>query len=814
MDVDDRSNDQDTETTQKEISLSIEETNKIRISLGLKPLTDGPSDKQKQAEDNYKAYRDQQKKEAGEQAIRDRIEKAKNERKRNQKLKGTTLGDEEEEGDDALAWVQKMKKKESEKKKMMALARKKAKQLEELDEDVLNQEQNAYTGADLKGLRVGHDLDDVTAAGEAILVLKDSTIDENEADGDELINVNIIDTEKTRKNLDNKKKKPAYNAYDDEEFSLGPGNKRKILSQYDEVIDGAGKSGFVIDADGTVVPSKDDEAERQREIANKLKVSLEVDKFQEIKDYYTMEEITAFKKPKKKKKVRRRQVELEPLDEDGGDDRGSRRSRGFTRENDREDENGDTEMQDAVTDKEEGKGKGKEKKIDYAYSNLTSNIDDVNFVDDDDLQSALARARRLTAKQKKAAPDIDIVAQLKKEDEDAMKDDDDDDDEGLVLSATAEFVRNLQTTPAFLSNTTTTKPTPGTSSVASSISSKPPAATSRKGDDSDSEYEPDGMNVDDADQKDGTRSETGGWAEATAESDQAAAAALPPAPIAEEPLVASGMAATVALLSQKGFIQKATPEQLAAEQQQIQKKKWLAEQKKRDLIRELEKEKEKERLKAANAGTKKGGSRYEQEAQRYLEEESRQAERQRMRAMEERFRNFNPDVQITYHDEFGRSLTPKEAFRQLSHKFHGKSSGKLKTERRLKKFEEEIKMQQMTSGDTPLNTVSALQERTKATGSAHVVLSVGNRAVLPADVPLSAPTPTSRTPRPAASSSSASGSTSTVHVVDTTRTGGAIRSAEVREKVTFGLGGSGGAGAKRKLDDGAGSGGGGKRVKG
>ena len=43
-------------------SISLEETNKIRISLGLKPLTDdndGVPDEQKQAEDNYVRVREQ-----------------------------------------------------------------------------------------------------------------------------------------------------------------------------------------------------------------------------------------------------------------------------------------------------------------------------------------------------------------------------------------------------------------------------------------------------------------------------------------------------------------------------------------------------------------------------------------------------------------------------------------------------------------------------------------------------------------------------------------------------------------------------------
>jgi len=46
-----------------EESISLEETNKIRIKLGLKPLTDDSApadDKEKQAEDNYSKRRDQE----------------------------------------------------------------------------------------------------------------------------------------------------------------------------------------------------------------------------------------------------------------------------------------------------------------------------------------------------------------------------------------------------------------------------------------------------------------------------------------------------------------------------------------------------------------------------------------------------------------------------------------------------------------------------------------------------------------------------------------------------------------------------------
>lgn len=49
-----------------EESISLEETNKIRISLGLKPLTDDSKpadDKEQQAEDNYAKQREKEAKE-------------------------------------------------------------------------------------------------------------------------------------------------------------------------------------------------------------------------------------------------------------------------------------------------------------------------------------------------------------------------------------------------------------------------------------------------------------------------------------------------------------------------------------------------------------------------------------------------------------------------------------------------------------------------------------------------------------------------------------------------------------------------------
>jgi U4/U6.U5 tri-snRNP-associated protein 1 len=84
---------------------------------------------------------------------------------------------------------------------------------------------------------------------------------------------------------------------------------------------------------------------------------------------------------------------------------------------------------------------------------------------------------------------------------------------------------------------------------------------------------------------------------------------------------------------------------------------------------------------------------------------------------------YKPDIKLEYVDEGGRRMNEKEAFRYLSHKFHGKGPGKTKTEKRIKKQKEAELMNEMSSIDTPLNTVALLQEKQKKLQQPFVVLS-------------------------------------------------------------------------------------------
>lgn len=173
----------------------------------------------------------------------------------------------------------------------------------------------------------------------------------------------------------------------------------------------------------------------------------------------------------------------------------------------------------------------------------------------------------------------------------------------------------------------------------------------------------------------------------------------------------AGMASTLNILRQQGILAQPAAGQQEREKVQLQRDLWLASMRQRAAQRELE------RLQS------RGGNK--DQAQR--EYENRLRDQQEARENLDMFKDYKPDVNIVYYDEFGRRLTPKEAWKALSHKFHGKGSGKMKTEKRLKKIAEEKKQEAMASGDTPLSMNRAFQQRQEKAGQAHFVLSVGNR---------------------------------------------------------------------------------------
>ena len=80
-------------------------------------------------------------------------------------------------------------------------------------------------------------------------------------------------------------------------------------------------------------------------------------------------------------------------------------------------------------------------------------------------------------------------------------------------------------------------------------------------------------------------------------------------------------------------------------------------------------------------------------------------------------------VKIEYRDEFGRKLTQKEAFRQLSYRFHGQGPSKKKQEKRLKEMQAKNK-ELFAKGATETGTMKSLVKAQEATGKAFVTIQV------------------------------------------------------------------------------------------
>lgn len=210
-----------------EVSMSIEETNKMRAALGLKPLNvtedniNGQSNKKNKREratDEYDANRKRLRNEENDDAdaIRKRLAAAREERmlnsipslgsksKSNDNNKNTG-SDEVDDEDDVQAWIKKSRNSQLQKQKreQKERAARMAKLLEEQDDDFIdndniNGNNDMYGSQDLSGLHVKHDLSAFAEGQTIVLTLEDQNIldDEGNAlneDEDKLQNTLIIE---------------------------------------------------------------------------------------------------------------------------------------------------------------------------------------------------------------------------------------------------------------------------------------------------------------------------------------------------------------------------------------------------------------------------------------------------------------------------------------------------------------------------------------------------------------------------------------------------------------------------------------------
>merc|ERR1740124_177359 len=82
-----------------------------------------------------------------------------------------------------------------------------------------------------------------------------------------------------------------------------------------------------------------------------------------------------------------------------------------------------------------------------------------------------------------------------------------------------------------------------------------------------------------------------------------------------------------------------------------------------------------------------------------------------------------PEIQLQYIGTHGKPMTKNDAFRSMSHIFHGKKPGKKNTEKRLRRHQEErVRKTVISSTDTPLGTLTRQADVMATDAKAYIVL--------------------------------------------------------------------------------------------
>uniref|UniRef100_A0A7N2MK60 Uncharacterized protein n=1 Tax=Quercus lobata TaxID=97700 RepID=A0A7N2MK60_QUELO len=168
----------------------------------------------------------------------------------------------------------------------------------------------------LAGVKVLHGIDKVVEGGAVVLTLKDQNI---LADGDINEEIDMLENvelgEQKQRDEAYKAAKKKTGIYDDK-FNDDPGAEKKILPQYD---DPTADEGLALDERGCF----SGEAEKKlQELRKRLEGTSTNNHFEDLNaigkitsDYYTQEEMLQFKKPKKKKSLRKKEkLDLDALE--------------------------------------------------------------------------------------------------------------------------------------------------------------------------------------------------------------------------------------------------------------------------------------------------------------------------------------------------------------------------------------------------------------------------------------------------------------------------------------------------------------------
>ena len=741
----------DDDDTKKDASLSVSETNALRKRLGLAPLkeetlTTLTTTRREESyfDDDEKEKRAAQKEEE-EETLREKLKERK--RRKMDRLNAKRLYEGEEgEEEDAKTWVQKSRRLN---KKTTTTTRSSkggrnstrdmARRYEEEDEEHGVVE---YTEKDLAGLKVDRAALEVVAKGEdggdgdgVVLTLADKSVLDSDSE-DELENVRVTERERNAKNkkLAGKGNKKDEIMREDEDELTGL-KKKKILSKYDDEYGEEEKDEKFMTLDGTGGIQKDAEEIRKRN-AKELKLrmaglvkgeltSAEVSKTATQTDAYTKEEeelikFNSSKKKKKKKagkedkskKIRKKKKKKEndedSDDEDGGfdvskleGDELAKEANAAAHRRSRKTTNGNAGEEQPSRD-DEAWAKAMDKARDNVDEKILANLagdtkkegEPLDFAteeEEDELERALATARetKKKTKEKKIIPAngeqslFERIAKLEREKPTDMNADNTrNTDENLALTDVAEFCRGVGLD------------TSGGDDESNAFVAKGRTSKNLKRKRANHiEEETNGEEID--------------WEKARADK-------LPDEEDEDAPqIVQTGDAVDVKMEDDGGVAEQ--------QQQQHEEKSKTTNPIRRNigLASVLQDMKASGQLEdkgprwsgRANDLKDHHDRRRVLEASGVIQEGARSSETQKF--------NFKLDK----YDEFGRTLTPKEAFRELCWKFHGKAPGAKAKEKRLRKYEEEQNALRDGDGNKGGNAIERMQAVQKTTGDSFVVLS-------------------------------------------------------------------------------------------
>ncbi|KAK1772951.1 SART-1 protein [Phialemonium atrogriseum] len=496
-----------------------------------------------------------------------------------------------------------------------------------------------YTAKDIAGIKVGHDMTSFLDGDEQVLTLKDTNVLDEEESEDELENQELREREKLTERLELKKKKPVYDPNDFDDTG-----ERSILAQYDEEISGKKKKLFKLN-----------QLETSTELADILDGPVQKRRFENLdvaelehappSDYLDISEIKV-KKPKKKKSKTTRQ---RPVDED-----------------DvllpTEGPNGDDAQ---LMDVDSGAG---------SFSKKRKTVDE-SFVDDDDLQASLALHRREALKKRKRTRPEDLARQLREEASQEQGSENGkagDQPGGIVLDEITGFVDTLQKPGE--NEERKRRPNP---------KSEEQAVTAMDQDSSD---------------EDEVMRDAAVVKEESPDREQSTALGMTTTGVEEEESISQGMGAALKLLKDRGLLKD---EHGTERNEQFRRKQlFLAELNRRmsQFDEEVKVQRERDR---ASGRLDRMSVRDREDWQR---QQNTMRDQHQSRIMDQLYREgYKPTVELKYFDDYGRSLDQKEAFKHLSHQFHGKGSGKGKTDKRLKKIEDEKRRESQSMLDVSQN---------------------------------------------------------------------------------------------------------------